>query len=125
MWTAIYHRVFGWVKEHRNPVNDLHRRQITVETHTMTIIRPSHSCRWCRKCAREAPERSPAAELLLPAVGNQPAHRPRNDSKAGTLTEPRLGSNSGILAASRLAENIPFGHRQARTQNNQLISTAC
>jgi hypothetical protein len=53
MWSAIYHRVFGWVKEHRTPVNDLHRRQITVETHTMTIIRPSHSSRWCRKCARE------------------------------------------------------------------------
>jgi hypothetical protein len=53
MWRAVYHRVFGWVKVHRTQVNDLRRRQITVETHTMTIIRPSHSRRWCRKCARE------------------------------------------------------------------------
>ena len=49
------------MKVHRTPVNHLRRRLITVETHTMTIIRPSHSRRWCRKCAREV-EVAPIAE---------------------------------------------------------------
>lgn len=53
MWRAVYHRVLDWVKEHGTPVSDGHRRQITIETHTITVVRRSHSRRWCRKCARE------------------------------------------------------------------------
>ena len=56
----------------------------------------------------------------------QPAHRPRNKWKAGILTGTSpYQFNSVNLAASRLAENIHSGHRQAGTQNNQPTSTGC
>src|SRR5580704_3206039 len=80
MWTAIYHRAFGWVKKHRNPVNDLHRRQITVETHTMTVICESLTPLVPKMCSRSGsgtnrgsrnPEQSTDQHRVLKGVSNE------------------------------------------------------
>src|SRR5271169_6429450 len=75
MWRAVYHRVFGWVKVHRTPVNDLRWRQITVETHTITIIRPSHSCLVPKVCSIEATGTEPVGRASV-AGGGKPASSP-------------------------------------------------
>jgi hypothetical protein len=90
MSTAIYHRVFGWVKEHnpgppseadhgRGPPDDDHRPESFMQ------LVP-------KEFAREAAGTDAGGKVSLAGGGNQPAHRPRNDPKAGILTEPRLAS---------------------------------
>lgn len=56
-------------------MNDARRIQITVETHTLTIIRQLHSVRgWCLDCAREVDMIGIEVALLLTGL-EQPTFR--------------------------------------------------
>jgi hypothetical protein len=53
-WEAIYHGILRWATKQHAVVNLTNKRQITIETHSMTIIRQRRNLRaWCHECARE------------------------------------------------------------------------
>jgi hypothetical protein len=54
VWTAIYHGILRGATKGEAVGNTGKKMQITIETHTMTILRRRHSRRtWCHDCARE------------------------------------------------------------------------
>ena len=75
MWIAIYHGILRWATKGEAVGSAGKKMQITIETHTITILRRHHSRRtWCHKCAREV-EVVGMEEAGLLAGMTQPALR--------------------------------------------------
>lgn len=54
MWVAIYHGILRWATKGEALGNTGKKTRITIETHTMMILRRRHFRRaWCQECARE------------------------------------------------------------------------
>ena len=75
MWIAIYHGILRWATKGEAVGSTGKKMQITIETHTLTILRRHHSRRaWCHNCAREVGVVG-MEEAGLPAGMTQPALR--------------------------------------------------
>jgi hypothetical protein len=86
LWGAIYHGIRRWTLNRDGQKEDrvsASRTRITVETHTLTIIRQPKPVRlWCRECAREvevigvdeAQALTGTTHILRDSAGNQKWH---------------------------------------------------